>query len=67
MKANWKVDHHLRAGHGVLEPIASDGVDARIRRSSKCVVTFLFQPRDDLGSDQPCSANNDDLHDLAPR
>jgi hypothetical protein len=30
-------------------------VDPRVRRSRKCLVSFLLQLRDDLGSDQPGS------------
>src|SRR5262249_18465726 len=59
-----EVDHHLRAGQGLDEPLAGHRVDARVWRSRNALVTLLLQLRDALGADQAGSADNDDLHGL---
>jgi hypothetical protein len=64
MRANCEVDHYLRAGHGLLEPLAGDGIDARIRRGGDDLVAPLAQNGDGLRADQAGAADDDDLHDL---
>src|SRR5215831_6962503 len=59
-----EVDHHLRAGHGLLDTLAGDGVDAAIGRGGEDLVTALAQNRDGLRADQAGAANDDDLHGL---
>ena len=46
-----EVDHHLRAGHGLFEPLAGDGVDASIRRGGDNRVAALAQNAEGLRSD----------------
>ncbi len=36
-----EVDHHLRSGQGLLEPLAGEGVDAALGRSGDDVVAAL--------------------------
>ena len=59
-----EVDHHLCAGHGLLEPLAGDGVDAAIGRGGDDLVATLAQNGDDLRADQAGAADDDDLHGL---
>src|SRR5262249_31774905 len=55
-------DHHLRAGHGLLEALAGDGVDAGIGRGGDDLVAALAQNGDGLRADQTGAADHDDLH-----
>src|SRR6516225_11295326 len=57
-----EVDHHLRAGHGLFEALAGDGVDAGIGRGSDDLVAALTQNGDGLRADQASTADNYDLH-----
>src|SRR5215470_14849106 len=57
-----EVDHHLRAGHGLGEALAGDGVDAGIGRGGDDLVAALAQDGDCLRPDQAGTADNDDLH-----
>src|SRR5262245_27394347 len=57
-----EVDHHLRAGHGLCEARAGDGVDAGIGRGSDDLVATLSQNGDGLRANQAGAADNDDLH-----
>ena len=59
-----EVDHHLRAGHGLCEALAGDGVDAGIGRGGDDLVAALVQNGDGLRADQAGAADNDDLHGL---
>src|SRR5262245_12038549 len=43
-----EVDHHLRAGYGLLEPLAGDGVHAGIGRGGDDLVAALAQNGDGL-------------------
>jgi len=61
-----EVDHHLRAGHGLLDALAGDGVDAGIWRSGDDLVAARAQNGDGLRSDQTGAADDDDLHGLPP-
>src|SRR5262249_14960597 len=58
--------HHLRAGRGLLEPLAGDGVDAGIGRGSDDLMAATAQNGDGLRADQAGAADDDDLHDLPP-
>src|SRR5579863_6150362 len=58
-----KVDHDLRAGKGYFEPLAGDGVDARIWRGGEDLVTARAQNGDGLRADQAGAADDYDLHD----
>src|SRR5215475_5369271 len=60
-----EVDHYLRAGHGLFEALAGDGVDAGIGRGGEDLVAALAQNGDGLRADQAGAADDDDLHDLA--
>jgi transposase len=40
-----EVDHHLRAGHGLFEALAGDGVDAAIGRGGEDLVAALASGR----------------------
>src|ERR1700741_3371562 len=57
-----EVDHHLRAGQGLFEPLAGDGVDAGIRRSGDDLMAAPAQNGDGLRADQAGAADDDDLH-----
>src|SRR6266403_1856004 len=57
-------DHHLRAGHGLFEALAGDGVDAGIGRGGDDLVAALAQNGDGLRADQAGAADDDDLHGL---
>src|SRR5262245_58152734 len=57
-----EVDHHLRAGHGLLEALAGDGVDAGVGRGSDDLVATLSQNGNGLRPDQACAADDDDSH-----
>src|SRR5215469_14362982 len=59
-----EVDHHLRAGHGLREPLASDAVDSAFRRSGDGLVAALAKDGDGLRADQAGAADDDDLHNL---
>src|SRR5947207_15821758 len=58
------IDHHLRAGHGLFEPLAGDGVDAAFGRGGDDLVAALAQNGDGLRADQAGAADDDDLHGL---
>src|SRR6516164_4321315 len=62
-----EVDHHLRAGHGLFEALAGDGVDAGIGRGDDDLVAALAQNGDGLRADQAGAADDDDLHGLSRR
>jgi hypothetical protein len=62
-----EVDHHLRAGHGLLEPLAGDGIDARVRRGADDLAAALAQNGYGLRADQAGPADDDDLHGLPSR
>src|SRR5215813_7769337 len=55
-----EVDHHLRAGQGLFEPLAGNGVDAGIGRSGDDLMAALAQNGDGLRAD------DDDLHVMTP-
>src|SRR6516165_751760 len=57
-----EVDHHLRAGHGLFEALAGDGVDAATGRAGDDLVAALAQNGDGLRADQAGAADDDDLH-----
>src|SRR5215813_8516329 len=57
-----EVDHHLRAGHGFFETLASDGVDTALGRGGDDLVAALAQNGDGLRADQASAADDDDLH-----
>src|SRR4051795_8092812 len=57
-----EVDHHLRAGHGLLEALAGDGVDATLGRGGDDLVAAPAQNGDALRADQAGAADDDDLH-----
>src|SRR5262245_55554062 len=59
-----EVDHHLRTGQGLLEPLASDGVDAAMGRGGEDLVSALTQNGDGLRADQAGAADDDDFHSL---
>src|SRR6516162_5088007 len=61
-----EIDHHLRAGHGLFDALAGDGVDAAVGRGGGDLVTALTQNGDGLRTDQAGSADHDDLHGLTP-
>ncbi|MCY1221334.1 hypothetical protein D9M72_333860 [compost metagenome] len=61
-----KVDHHLSAGEGLLEPLASDAVDTAPGRGGHDLVAALAQNGDGLRADQAGPANDDNLHDASP-
>src|SRR6516165_8716199 len=56
---------HLRAGHGLFESLAGDGVDTAFGRCGDDLVAALAQNGDGLRTDQACAADDDDLHGLA--
>ena len=64
MRRIGELDHHLRAGHGLFEPLAGDGVDAGIGRGGDDLVAALAQNGDGLRADQAGAADDDDLHGL---
>jgi hypothetical protein len=49
-----EVDHRLRAGQGVFEPLAGDGVDAAIGRGGDDLVAAPAQNGNGLRADQAC-------------
>src|SRR6185312_9816293 len=59
-----EVDHDLCAAQGPFEPLAGDGVDARIWRGRENLVTARAQNGDGLRTDQAGAADDYDLHDL---
>ena len=59
-----EVDHHLRPGHGLLDPLAGDAVDAASGRCGDDLVAALAQDGDSLRADQAGAADHDDLHGL---
>src|SRR5215831_8598863 len=59
-----EVDHQLRAGHGLLEPLAGDAVDTAFGRGGDDFVAALAQNGDGLRADQAGAADDDDLHGL---
>ena len=61
-----EVDHYLRAGHGLFEALAGDGVDAGIGRGGDGFVAALAQNGDGLRADQAGAADDDDLHMRSP-
>src|SRR5438132_13385237 len=61
-----EVDHHLRAGHGLFEALAGDGVDAGSGRGGDDLVAAVAQNGDGLRADQAGAADNDDLHSEPP-
>src|SRR5262249_44291855 len=61
-----EVDHHLRAGYGLFEALAGDGVDAAIGRCGEDLVAALAQNDDGLRADQAGAADYDDLHGYSP-
>src|SRR6185312_8633236 len=61
-----EVDHHLRAGHGLFDALAGDGVDAAIGRCGDDLVAALAQNGDGLRADQARAAYDDDLHVMTP-
>jgi hypothetical protein len=56
-----EVDYHLRAGHGLFDALAGDGVDAAIGGGGDDLVAALTQNGDGLRADQPGTADDDDL------
>jgi hypothetical protein len=61
-----EVDHHLRAGHGLFEALAGDGIDAGVGRGGDDLVAALAQNGDGFRADQAGAADNDDLHREPP-
>src|SRR5215467_9231352 len=61
-----EVDHHLRAGHGLFDALAGDGVDAAIGRGGDDVMAALAQNGDGLRADQAGAADDHDLHGYPP-
>src|SRR6185437_6696360 len=61
-----EVDHHLRAGNGLLEPLAGDAVDAAFGRGGDDLMATLAQNGDGLRADQAGAADDDDLHGFPP-
>jgi hypothetical protein len=59
-----EVDHHLRAGHGLFEPLAGDAVDAAFGRAGDDLVAALAQNGDGLRADQAGAADDYYLHGL---
>src|SRR5438477_7471339 len=59
-----EVDHHLCAGHGLLDPRAGDGVDAAVGRGCDHFVAALAKNGDGLRPDQAGSADDYDLHQI---
>jgi len=59
-----EVDHRLRAGHGLLEALAGDGVDAAVGRGGDGLVAALAQDGDGLRADQAGATDHEDLHGL---
>src|SRR6185369_13699266 len=57
-----EVDHHLRAGHGIFDALAGNGVDAGIGRGGDDLVAALAQNGDGLRADQAGAADDHDLH-----
>jgi hypothetical protein len=66
MRRIGEVDHHLRAGHGLLEALAGDGVDAAVGRGGDDLVAALAQNGDTLRADQAGAADDEDLHGYPP-
>src|SRR6185437_419160 len=61
-----EVDYHLRAGHGLLEPLAGDGVDAALGRRGDDLVAALAQNGNGLRADQAGAADHHELHGSPP-
>src|SRR6185437_7657231 len=59
-----EVDHHLRAGERLFQPLAGDRVDAAFGRGGDDVVAALAQNGDRLRADQAGAADDDDFHGL---
>ena len=59
-----EVDHHLRAGHGLFEALAGDGVDAAFGRGGDDLMAVPAQNGDGLRADQAGAADDDDLQGL---
>src|SRR3984885_4734039 len=57
-----EVDHHLRAGHRLFEPLAGDRVDSVFGRGGDDLVAALAQNSAGLRADQASAADHDDLH-----
>src|SRR5262249_61191587 len=57
-----EVDHHLRTGYDLFEPLAGDGVDAALGRGGDDLVATLAQDGDRFRADQAGAADDDDLH-----
>jgi hypothetical protein len=57
------IHHRVRPHQNVCEPLASNGVHARIRRRRDGLVTLLGEMLDDLGSDEARASDDNDLHD----
>src|SRR5262245_60815092 len=60
------VDHYVRAGEGLGETSAGEGVDAGGRCRGDSFVAVGDEPGDQLGTDQACTADDDDLHRELP-
>src|SRR5262245_60347617 len=59
-----EVEAHVRAGQGLFEPLAGDGVDAAVGRGGDSLVAALAQNGNGLRADQAGAADDDDLHGL---
>jgi hypothetical protein len=57
-----EVDHYLGAGHGLLEALAGDAVDAAFGRAGDHLMVAPAQNGDGLRADQAGAADDDDLH-----
>ena len=58
------VDDDVRADEHLGEPLAGDGVHARVRRRCDGLVAVLDEVLDDPRSDEAGAADDDDLHDF---
>ena len=59
-----EVDRRLRAGHGLFDHLAGDGVDAAFERAGDDLVPLFAQNGDGLRTDQAGVSYNDNLHGL---
>jgi hypothetical protein len=66
MRSSCEVDHHLRAGQGLFEPLAVTLFDAAFGRGGHDLLTPLAQNGNGLRADQATTADDDDLHGLPP-
>src|SRR6516164_7173782 len=57
-----EIDHDLRARHGLLEPLARDGIDPAPWRSSYDFVAALAKNGDGLGANQTGATDDYDFH-----